>query len=248
MILAGQKVLITGASRGIGEACARRCASEGAKVVLVARNRERLDEVRDSLPGDGHIAISADLRNPDECVPAILKKACEDGLKLTGLVHAAGIAPVVPVKMIATAELLDIFTVNYFSFMLLVRHFIRKTASDGGSIVAISSVAACSGWQGLSAYAGTKGALNASIRSLAVELADKGFRVNSIMPSNIDTDMLKEMTSVLNEDEIEQLKKKQPLGFGAPEDVANAVAFLLSPASKFITGTLLPVDGGYTAI
>ena len=150
--------------------------------------------------------------------------------------------------MIATAELLDIFTVNYFSFMLLVRHFIRKTASDGGSIVAISSVAACSGWQGLSAYAGTKGALNASIRSLAVELADKGFRVNSIMPSNIDTDMLKEMTSVLNEDEIEQLKKKQPLGFGAPEDVANAVAFLLSPASKFITGTLLPVDGGYTAI
>ena len=132
--------------------------------------------------------------------------------------------------------------------MLMVRSFIRKNVSDGGSIVAISSVAAVAGWQGLSLYSGTKGALNASIRSLAVELAGKGFRVNSVMPSNIETDMLQDMTSVLDGTGIEELKKKQPLGFGKPEDVANAVLFLLAPKSKFITGSNLTVDGGYTAI
>ena len=248
MILSGQKILITGASRGIGEACARLCASEGAKVVLVARNQERLNNVRDSLPGFGHVTISADLHNPEECVSDIFQKACEDGCKLTGFVHAAGIGPVIPIKTISFKELLEIFTVNYFSFMLMVRQFIKKKYSDGGSIVAISSVAAQAGWQGLSAYAGSKGAINSSILSLAVELAEKNFRVNSILPSNIKTDMLNTMTSVLTEEKIEELKKKQPLGFGTPEDIANSVVFLLNPASRFMTGSNITVDGGYTAL
>ena len=248
MILSGQKILITGASRGIGEACARLCASEGANVVLVARNQVKLDTIRDSLPGSGHITISADLQKPDECVSDIFQKAREDGCKLTGFVHAAGIGPVIPIKMVSFKEMLEVFTVNYFSFMLMVRQFIKKKYSDGGSIVAISSVAAMAGWQGLSAYAGSKGAINSSIRSLAIELAGKGFRVNSVLPSNIKTDMLNTMTSVLAEGEIEELKKKQPLGFGTPEDIANSVVFLLNPASRFITGSNLFVDGGYTAL
>ena len=248
MILSGQKILITGASRGIGEACARLCAAEGAKVVLVARNQEKLDEVCNALPGTSHIAISADLQKPDECVSDIFTKACADGCKLTGFVHAAGIGPVIPIKMVSFKEMLEIFTVNYFSFMLMVRQFVKKKYSDGGSIVAVSSVAAQAGWQGLSSYAGSKGALNASIRSLAVELADKGFRVNAVLPSNIQTDMLAAMLSVLDKTGIEEIKRKQPLGFGMPEDIANSAVFLLSPKSGFITGSNLIVDGGYTAL
>ena len=247
MKLSGQKILITGASRGIGKACAERCASEGAKTVLIARNQETLDRVRNSLPGDGHLAISADLLNPEACVPEIFKQACADGIKLTGFIHAAGIGPVIPVKMVTLQAMQEIFTVNYFSFMVMMRQFIRKNYSEGGSVVAISSVAAVAGWQGLSVYAGTKGALNASIRSLSLELADKKFRINAILPSNVKTDMLASMTSVLTEENMVELKKKQPLGFGMPEDVANAAAFLLDPASRFITGSTLVVDGGYTA-
>ncbi len=248
MILIGQKILITGASRGIGKACAELCAAEGASIVLVARNKERLEDVKHSLPGNGHIAISADLSNPEEYVGDIFNKACEDGHKLTGFVHAAGICPVIPIKAISLSAMSEIFMINYFSFMLMLRNFIRNKYSNGGSIIAISSVASIAGWLGLSTYAGTKGALNASIRSLAAELAHRGFRINSILPSNIKSDMLHEMTSVLTDDEIVDLEKKQLLGFGEPRDVANAVLFLLNPESKFITGSFLTVDGGYTAI
>lgn len=247
MKLSGQKILITGASRGIGKACAERCASEGAKTVLIARNQEALENVRNSLPGDGHLAISADLLNPEACVSEIFKQSCADGIKFTGFIHAAGIGSVIPVKMVTLQAMQEIFTVNYFSFMVMMRQFIRKNYSEGGSVVAISSVAAVAGWQGLSVYAGTKGALNASIRSLSLELADKKFRINAILPSNVKTDMLASMTSVLTDEGMEALKKKQPLGFGMPEDVANAAAFLLDPASRFITGSTLVVDGGYTA-
>ncbi len=248
MILSGQKILITGASRGIGKACAEKCAAEGARVILVARDREKLEVIRQSLPGNGHIAISADLQDPETCVPDIFKQSCSDGIKLTGMVHAAGIGLSFPVKTVSMKSMLESFTINYFSFMLLVRHFIQKKNSEGGSIVAISSVASVAGWQGVSVYAGTKGALNASIKSLSVELANKGFRLNAVLPSNIKTDMLNAITSVLGETGIQEIEKKQPLGFGLPEDVANSVLFLLNPASKFITGTNLIVDGGYTAM
>lgn len=249
MNLSGQKILITGGSRGIGRACAECCATRGAQIVLVARNSDSLEMVRQSLPGTGHIAISADLLHPAEAVSHIFEKACSDGIKLTGLVHAAGIAPVFPIRTTTLSSLQEVFTVNYFSFMLLVRQFIRKNHSNGGSIVAISSVAASScGGGGMAVYAGSKGALNATIKSLAVELADKGFRANIVSPSFIQTDMMREMTALFPQERLEQQQKRQPLGLGTPQDVAKAVAFLLSPESAFITGTNLTVDGGYTAL
>lgn len=249
MNLSGQKILITGASRGIGRACAECCATKGARLVLVARDAAALEAVRRRLPGSGHLAIPADLLRPEEAVSLIFEKACLDGIKLTGLVHAAGIAPVFPVKTTTLSALQEVFAINYFSFMLLVRQLIRKNHSDGGSIIAISSIAACvCGGGGVAVYAGSKGALNATVKSLAVELADKGFRANVISPSFIQTDMLREMTALFPKERLDQQKKRQPLGLGSPQDVANAVAFLLSPESAFITGTSLTVDGGYTAL
>lgn len=249
MNLAGQKILITGASRGIGRACAEYCAANGGRIVLVARNAARLESVRQSLPGGGHIAVSADLLHSEEAVSALFEAACLDGTKLTGLVHAAGIAPVFPVKMTTMSALQEVFAINYFSFMLLVRQFIRNRYSAGGSIVAISSIAShvCVG-SGVSAYAGSKGALNASVKTLAIELADKGFRANVISPSFIQTDMLREMNALFPEERLNRQKARTPLGFGSPGDVAHVVAFLLSPESAYITGADLTVDGGYTAL
>jgi NAD(P)-dependent dehydrogenase (short-subunit alcohol dehydrogenase family) len=210
----------------------------------VARNQEKLNKVRDSLPGFGHVTFSADLQKPEECVSDIFQKACEDGGKLTGFVHAAGIGPVVPIKMITFKEMLEIFTVNYFSFMLMVRQFIKKKHSDGGSIVAISSVAAMAGWQGVAPYAGSKGALSASIRAMAIELAPT-FRLNSVLPSNIETDMFYQTVGIDEGAIANKIISQQPLGLGSPMDVASMVAFLLSSSSKFVTGAALPVDGGF---
>ena len=248
MILCGQKILITGASRGIGRACAQKCAENGARVVLVARNMDALEAVRDSLPGEGHIAISADLQDPESCVQNIFREACADSIKLTGLVHAAGIGTSVYAKVLSMKLMQESFAVHYFSFMLMVRYFIQRKYSEGGSIVAVSSVASIAGWSGVSIYAGTKGALNASVRALAIELAEKGFRLNTVLPSNIKTDMLDSLASFVDESSIQEMEKKQPLGFGKPEDVANAVLFLLNPESRFITGSNLVADGGYTAM
>lgn len=248
MNLASQKILITGASRGIGRACAELCAAHGASCVLVARDADKLEEVRSALPGEGHIALSADLSDPEQAVPELFKKACADNIKFTGMIHAAGVCSPIPLKVVNLKTMSEVFTINYFAFMLLIRYFIRPQYSTGGSIVGISSVASVTGWQGMSVYSGSKGAMNASIRSLALELAGKGFRLNAILPSNIKTDMLDSMLSVLDAEEVEKIKSKQPLGWGNPADVANAALFLLDKSSSFITGSVLPVDGGYTAI
>lgn len=246
MDLHGHKILITGASRGIGRACAELCAELGAKLVLVARNARALDELCAALPNGPHQAIPFEL-GETERIPELFK-AITPGEKLTGLLHAAGVGPAIPIKMVSPADMRDTFAVNYFAFMTLVRQFIRPQFSCGGSIVAISSVAALAGWQGLSVYSGSKGALSASVRSLAVELAARHYRVNAVLPSNIRTDMLEAIMAGLSEEERLKIEQKQPLGFGEPRDVANAAAFLLSDAAKFITGTDLVVDGGYLAL
>lgn len=244
--LTGQKILITGASQGIGESCAMVCAEMGATILLVARNQEKLQAVAAKLPGIEHQVIPFDLNNLEQ-IEDIFITAVADGKKLTGLVHAAGIGPALPLKVLSVAQLQQVFTLNYFSFMMLVKNFVKKKNSIGGSVVGISSVAGSAGWQGLSAYSGSKGAMDASMRSLAIELSAAGFRFNTIVPSNIKTQLAESMMSVLSVEEISRLEKKQPLGFGVPENVAHAAAFLLSRAAEFITGTQLVVDGGYLA-
>lgn len=245
--LTGQKILVTGASQGIGQASAVLLAELGAALVLVARNQSALEDLRRSLPGSGHVVLPCDLSDHKQ-FGDLFAKACENGEKFTGFLHAAGIAPVLPLKALSSKVLHDVFDINFFSFMELTKYFIKPKFSTGGSIVAISSVSALAGWQGLSAYGASKGALISAVKSLAVELAPRKYRVNTIAPSNIKTEMLEKMLAMLSDDEVAKVEAKQPLGFGKPEDVANAAAFLLSSASSFITGTVLVVDGGYLAL
>lgn len=245
MDLTGKKVLVTGASSGIGRECAILLSKLGAELVLVARNEEKLKETKLLLEGFGHTFLSYDISNI-ESIKDMMEKVCTDK-KLNGFVHSAGVAPVIPVNGLNAKKMIEVMSVNYFAFLEIVKLFSKQKYSDGGSIVAISSVSSFAGWKGASLYCGTKGALDSSIKALAIELYNKGIRVNSVVPSNINTEMLNNIVQYANESEMKAILEKQPLGLGEPIDVANAVAFLLSNASRFITGTALIVDGGYLA-
>lgn len=248
MDLTGKRILITGASSGIGAACAQVAARLGASVILVARRADKLDEVRTSLANpEIHTCLSYDLGDIAQ-IPSLVAQATHDR-KLDGFVHAAGLMPLMPIGVVDYIAAKEAFDVNYFSFLELVKCCTKiKARNVGFSAVAISSVSSEVGWSAGSVYCGTKGALSASVRSLALELAPKGIRVNSVAPSNIKTPLHDAEKTCLSEDEFyKSLAVNQPLGLGEPLQVATAVCFLLSNAAGFITGVNLPVDGGYLA-
>lgn len=247
MDLIGRRILITGASSGIGRACAILASQLGATCLLVARRQDALEQTRQMMERAAvHEILPCDLSKL-ETIPALMDVAIKGG-KLNGLVHASGVCPAAPIGYQSLDEAKAAMEINYFSFLALMQAVFKKRYFEAGSVVAVSSIAAEVGWGGVSAYAGTKGALSASVRSLAIEFAPKQIRVNAIQPSNIKTPMFDAVAGEVNTAEgLAELKKKQPLGIGEPEDVANAVCFLLSNAAKFITGTNLVVDGGYLA-
>jgi NAD(P)-dependent dehydrogenase (short-subunit alcohol dehydrogenase family) len=245
MDLTGKRILVTGASSGIGQNTAILLSKLGAELVLVARNNERLSETLSMLVGEAHSAVSFDLSNI-ECIKNLMNEICMNK-KLDGVVYSAGIAPVIPVQNIKYEKMLEIMTINYFAFMEIIKLFSKRKYSNGGSVVAVSSVSSFAGWKGASLYCGSKAALDGSIRALAIELSKRGIRVNSVVPSNIDTKMFNGIVDSTGQTEINTILFKQPLGLGHPNDVANAIAFLLSDAARFITGSSLVVDGGYLA-
>lgn len=240
-----KRILITGASSGIGRACAIRASELGASVVMTGRRMVALKETQRLMMNQAcHSAVAGDITSPD-----FIKFLTETTGKLDGLVHAAGICLALPVNMIDSTSLIESVKTNYFAFMELIKLYSKKKYSNiGFSVVAISSVSAEVGWAGGALYSGSKGALSAAVRALALELAPKRIRVNAICPSNIKTPMFDSLAGDVNDEKaIEDLKSKQPLGLGTPEQVADPVCFLLSDAASFITGANIPVDGGYLA-
>lgn len=242
--LTGKRVLVTGASSGIGRACAIAAAQMGASVVLTGRREAALDETRAQCPGDGHTVIAGDITSPD-----FMTDLAERGGKIDGLVHAAGIGPMCPVGMLTREHVDAVMKTNYYSFLELMKLYSKKRfRSDRLSVVAVSSIAAHAGWGGVSVYSGSKGALCASVRALAMELAPKCIRVNAVCPGNVRTPLYEAGLVEMNDEDVQsELLKKQPLGLGEPEQVAWPVCFLLSDAASFITGVNLPIDGGYLA-
>lgn len=246
MSLENKRILVTGASSGIGRAVAIQLSLLGAHVVLAARNEEKLRETISFLAEGKHTLIQCDLSRIEQ-IEKMMDDCISCGDKLDGLVHSAGACPVIPLKTLNYAKMLEVMKINYFAFMELAMLYSGKKYSNGGSIVAISSVSSFAGWKGASLYCGSKGALDSSVRALALELAGKNIRVNTVVPSNIKTGMYYAFAELSGEAWEAGIAAKQPLGIGESEDVANSVAFLLSDAARFITGTSLVVDGGYLA-
>lgn len=243
--LSGKRILVTGASSGIGRACAILISQLGGSVVLTGRRAEALDETLRQMENQGrHLIHPCDI-----CDSTAVAELVKAGGKIDGLVHAAGIGPMCPIGFIDEAHVQSVMKTNYFAFLDLMKHYSKAKNRVGKlSVVAISSVSASAGWSGGVVYCGSKGALSASVRALAMELAQKGIRVNAVCPSNIKTPLYEAGAADMNTDAgLAALAAKQPLGLGMPEQVANAVAFLLSDSASFITGVNLPVDGGYLA-
>ena len=246
--LAGRAILVVGASGGIGREIAMLLSELGARLIVSGRNEERLSETLGLLSGTGHRIEIADLAE-SERIPQWIKSITSVSGPLNGIVHAAGKQVTLPVRMTTPTNIDDVFRTNLYSAVMLAQGFCQKNCytQEGGSIVFISSIMGFVGKAGISLYSASKAALSGLCRSLALELAPVRVRVNCVAPAFVETEMLKHLQDLLLPEQFEALKQEHPLGFGNPRDVAGAAAFLLADTGRWITGTTMVVDGGYSA-
>jgi NAD(P)-dependent dehydrogenase (short-subunit alcohol dehydrogenase family) len=239
--LEGKHVLVSGASSGIGRECAIRIAEMGGTVVMTARRADKLEEVRQSLPGSGHA-----------CIPGDIWELVQSGRltaalpELDGVVHSAGFTRLLPVRALTEKFLREIAQVNYEAPVLLSQQMLRaRKIKAGGSVVFIASIAARIATRGNAAYSGLKAGLGSFARVMALECSGQKIRVNTVSPGQVKTPIMATDTGPVSADMFAEYEKLYPLGFGDAKDVAHGVIFLLADASSWITGTDMVMDGGF---
>lgn len=242
--LTGRRILVTGASSGLGHAAALAIARLGGEVLGVGRDAVRLAQVGAELAAAGqanHRMMRAELTDAAQRDGLL----SEIGVPVHGVLHCAGISRLSPVRLMTAAHLQEVQAINFDAPVLLTQGLLKRSlVAPGGSVVFVSSIAAHIGVAGVGAYSATKAALIAFARCLAMEVVKRRIRVNCLSPALVETPLL-EATAKLTGG-LDAERANYPLGFGKPEDVANAAVFLLSDASRWITGTTLVMDGGLT--
>ncbi len=219
----------------------------GARLTITARNAERLAQTLERLNGQGHCQKVFDLDNLDR-IPEWLRTTAAEAGPYDGLVHCAGMRVTAPLRAMSLAKTETMMRANFLTGVMLGKAFCQKPCRrDSGSIVFLSSVAAQAGAPAISGYAASKAAIEGLVKSMAMELAREGIRVNCVAPGLVKTEMAEEIFATLTAEQVAALEKAHPLGFGTARDVANAIAFLLGDTGRWITGTTLVVDGGYLA-
>jgi len=248
MSLRSRRILVTGAGSGIGRATAVLLANLEARVVAADVDAAALASLEPELAGSGHRYEAVDLQNVD-AIPAWMAGLAASAGPLAGLVHAAGMQRIQPLRLLSSAEYRPLMTLNTEAALALARGFQKKAVSEsqGGSIVFISSVMAWSGSAGAAAYSMSKAALHGLARSLAMELAERRIRVNCVAPGFVRTPMFDRIAALWEAGQLEQVEALHPLGLGEAADVANAIAFLLADTGRWMTGSVVTVDGGYSA-
>ncbi|MEA3445708.1 MAG: SDR family oxidoreductase [Bacteroidota bacterium] len=237
--LEGKTILVTGASSGIGKQVAISVAAAGAKVCITGRNRERLEECFNTLQGGGHHLHVADLIDEDA-----VNLLVDELDKLDGVVFSAGITTHKPAKFIRGKDFNQIFDVNFRAPVLLTGRLLKKKKiNENSSFVFMSSIASEKAYFGGALYSSTKSAIETYSRTLALELAPKKIRSNCLLPTFVKTPMVEGAGETISQEVLDRFEKMSPLGFGEPEDVANAAIFLLSDAAKWITGINIPLGG-----
>jgi NAD(P)-dependent dehydrogenase (short-subunit alcohol dehydrogenase family) len=242
-------ILVTGASSGIGRQCAISCSQMGATVLLFGRDNDRLKETLALVEEpDKHIICAVDLIEYS-MVADIIKTLVEQNGRIDGLINCAGISTTLPLNAVSPQKIEQFFQTNVIAAINLTKQVVKSMhfSETGGSIIFISSVMGVVGENGKTLYSMTKGSLIAVAKSMALELAPKKIRVNTISPGVVETPMSNRAVYNKNRETLNKIRSLHPLDLGKPEDVANACIFLLSDAARWITGTNLIVDGGYLA-
>ncbi len=240
--LEGKKIAVTGSTAGIGRAIAQSAAHLGAELIINGRNAEKAKITLESLINGPHEILLADLTVKNQRDEFVRQTPVLDGLVLN-----AGKLITKPFKFLTDETLAEVMDTNFSAGVLLLKDLIKnKKLNKNASVVFISSIGGnLIGHVGNAAYSASKGAINGIVKVLALELAPRGIRVNSVMPGMVKTELWE--NGDYSAEQIAEDEKKYPLGYGTPEDVAHAVVYLLSPAAKWVTGSHLLIDGGYTA-
>lgn len=240
--LEGKTILVTGASSGIGRSTAIECSKMGAKLIITARNEIRLKETLDSLDGEGHSMILCDL-SCDVNIDNLVSELPE----IQGLVNNAGYTQLLPINFIKGDAFEKLLRVNAVSPICLLQKALKKKKIKSGASVVFTSSLAGLGYTtpGNSMYTASKGAISSFIKNAAIELASKQIRVNAICPGMVNTGILDSGT--ITKEQLNADMKNYPLGrYGEPKEIAWQIINLLSDASKWITGTNVIIDGGYS--
>lgn len=238
--LEGKKILVTGASSGIGRAMAIECSKAGATIILTARNEQRLQETLEMMVPGEHVICPADMMKEDEVVG--LAKSIDD--KLDGVVLCAGINDKLIVKMISNTDIDKMVSTNFSGPVRLIQSLLKgKKINKFCSFVFMSSVSAFYPSVSNALYASTKAAITQFSKVLALEVMSLKARVNCIEPAFVETDMISKYPPEV----LDEIRANYPLGrFAKPEEIAYAAIYYLSDASQLVTGTSLVIDGGYT--
>jgi NAD(P)-dependent dehydrogenase (short-subunit alcohol dehydrogenase family) len=249
--LAGKSAVITGAAKGIGRATADLFATEGARLVATDIDSTGLDQLRADLESRGAecATVVGDVSKPDDA-RRMIEAAVEHYGRLDVLVANAGIIPLRTITEATPEDWDEVMSIDGRGMFLTCKYAIEQMLRNGGgSIVCLSSISGMAGQSSQSTYGPAKFVASGLTKHLAVEWADRGIRVNAVAPGTIRTERVRRLPDEPGGAEyIEQIVRMHPMGrLGEPDEVARAIAFLASDEASFITGAILPVDGGYLA-
>jgi 3-oxoacyl-[acyl-carrier protein] reductase len=246
--LAGRTILVTGASSGIGRDTAILLSQLNARVVLVARDAQRLGATLARLAGDGHSIEPFDLAEAEE-IPRWLKGVAAKVGPLHGIVHSAGLVVAVPLKALSARKFEEVMRINVTAAVMLAKGFRQRGCWTGssGSLVFLASVLGITGEPARAAYSASKAALIGLSKSLALEMAPDRIRVNCVAPGMVRSEVSARLADSVSDEQLAAIEMQHPLGFGSTVDVAHAIAYLLADTGRWITGSTLVIDGGYLA-